>query len=30
MADLCNYDGLIILSECNGMGFVAKPYKGEE
>ena len=29
MADLCNYDGLIILSECNGMGFVAKPYKPE-
>ena len=30
MAELCNYDGLIVLSDCNGMGFVAKPYKGEE
>ena len=26
MADLCNYDGLIILSDNNGMGFTAKKY----
>jgi len=26
MADLCNYDGLIVLSDNNGMGFVAKKY----
>ena len=26
MADLCNYDGLIALSDCNGMGFLAKKY----
>lgn len=30
MSDLCNYDGLIILSENNGMGFTAKQYKGEK
>ncbi len=32
MSDLANYDGLIILSMNNGMGFTAKPYepkKGE-
>ena len=30
LADLCNYDGLIIVSDNNGMGFTAKKYKGEE
>ena len=25
-----DYDGLIVLSENNGMGFTATPYKGEE
>ena len=29
LAELCNYDGLIILSNNNGMGFVAKPYEPE-
>lgn len=26
MADLCNYDGLIVLSDNNGMGFTARKY----
>ena len=33
LSDLANYDGLIILSMNNGMGFTAKPYapeKGEQ
>lgn len=29
MAELCNYDGLIVLSDCNGMGFMAKEYTRE-
>lgn len=24
-----DYDGLLVLSMCNGMGFVAKPYENE-
>lgn len=30
MATLCNYDGLIVLSDCNGMGFMARKYEGEK
>lgn len=30
MSDLANYDGLIILSMNNGMGFTAKPYAPEK
>lgn len=30
MADLCNYDGLIVLSNNNGMGFTANKYEGEK
>ena len=33
MSELANYDGLIVLSMNNGMGFTAKPYapeKGEQ
>lgn len=33
LSDLANYDGLVILSMNNGMGFTAKPYapeKGEQ
>lgn len=30
LADLCNYTGIIKVSNCNDMGFIAKPYKGEE
>lgn len=30
LSELCNYDGLIILSNNNGMGFTAKKYEGEE
>lgn len=30
MAELCNYDGLIILSDNNGMGFTARKYEGEK
>ena len=30
LAELCNYDGLIIVSDNNGMGFTATKYKGEE
>ena len=32
LAELCNYDGLIIVSDNNGMGFTASKYepKGEE
>lgn len=29
LSELANYDGLIIVSDNNGMGFTAKPYKGE-
>ena len=28
--DLRDYDGLIIVSDNNGMGFTAKPYKGKQ
>ena len=28
--DLRDHDGLIIVSDNNGMGFTAKPYKGEQ
>ena len=30
LADLCNYTGIIKVSNCNGMGFMATKYKGEE
>ena len=30
MAELCNYDGLIVLSDNNGMGFTANKYEGEK
>lgn len=30
LSELCNYDGLIILSENNGMGFTARKYEGEK
>lgn len=30
MSELANYDGLIILSDNNGMGFTARPYKESE
>ena len=30
MSDLANYEGLIILSMNNGMGFTAKPYEPEK
>lgn len=30
LSDLANYDGLIVLSMNNGMGFTAKPYAPEE
>lgn len=29
MAELCNYDGLIVLSDNNGMGFTASKYEPE-
>lgn len=30
MSELANYDGLIVLSMNNGMGFTAKPYEPEK
>lgn len=30
MSDLANYDGLIVLSMNNGMGFTANPYAPEK
>lgn len=30
LADLCNYTGIIKVSNCNGMGFMATKYKGED
>ena len=27
MGDYANYDGLLVLSDNNGMGFTCKPYK---
>lgn len=30
LSELANHDGLIVLSENNGMGFTARPYKGGE
>lgn len=30
LADLCNYEGIIKVTDNNGMGFTATPYKGEE
>lgn len=30
LSELANYDGLIVLSMNNGMGFTAKPYEPEK
>ena len=30
MGDYANYDGLLVLSENNGMGFTCKPYREEK
>lgn len=30
MSDWANYDGLLVLSMNNGMGFTAQPYKEEQ
>lgn len=29
LGEHANYDGLIVISDNNGMGFTARPYKGE-